>query len=147
MRRTRRHRVLHAALLMLVAFGVLLQPVLGALGELHGLSHAMALDRGHGAADAHGAVHDHDLAHSHDHAHAHASDHAHGAPVDGHGDAGEPLGAHGLMHQGCLSVSMALLPPGLPGLAPAPVAMPPDQLLAAGPPPTPFTSPFRPPIA
>lgn len=126
MQRLRRPlRALHAALLVLVALGVLLQPVLGALGELHGLEHAAALQSEHG--------------------HTHLE--GHGEPHDGDDAHGEPVGEHGLLHQGGFATCMARIEPGF--LLPAPIRVgdPSARSHAPGPPPSRLTLPFRPPIA
>ena len=126
MQRLRRHRsFLHAALLVLVAIGVLLQPVLGALGELHGLEHAAALQSDHG----------------------HSHHDGHDQPDDGDDALGDPIGEHGLLHQGGVATSMALIEPAFLLLPPISVGDPLDRSHAPGPPTSRLTLPFRPPIA
>lgn len=126
MQRIRPHRrFLHAALMVLVAFGVLLQPILGAIGALHELEHAVAI-------------------HS-DHGHSHLD--GHDTPAGGDDPAGDPIGAHNLLHQGGFVASMALLDPASLFFSPILVGDPPDRDHAAGPPALRQTLPFRPPIA
>lgn len=127
MQRRRRHRrFLHAALSILVTFGVLLQPVLGALGEIHSLEHAAALQ-----ADNHGDVH-------HD---------GHEAPHEGEDALGDPIGEHVLLHQGGFAMSMALIEPVFLLLVPTRMDEPLDRSHSPGPPISHLTLPFRPPIA
>ncbi len=127
MRCLRRHRsLLHTALLVLLALGVLLQPVLGALGDLHGLEHAAAMQ-------------------SDDHGHSHHDGHE--APHDGDDALGDPIGEHGLLHQGGFATSMALIEPVFLLLPPMRMGEPLDRSHAPGPPISRLTLPFRPPIA
>lgn len=126
MQRIRPHRrFLHAALMLLVAFGVLLQPILGALGELHELEHAVAT-------------------HS-DHGHSHLD--GHDEPAGGDDPSGDPIGAHELLHQGGPAGSMALLGVAPPFFAQVLVREPPDRDHPSGFPGLRLTLPFRPPIA
>ena len=122
----RRHRsLLRIALLALVALGVLMQPVLRSVGDLHDLEHTMALQSDHG--------------HSHHDGHE--------APPGEDEAPGNPQGLHGLLHQYGTVGSMALLEPASL-LASAPVTgEPPDRTHVPGPPASRLTSPFRPPIA
>lgn len=90
MRAFRRYcRLLRTALLVLLVLGMVVSPVLAAVGELHAMEHA-AVTASDGA---------------HDHAHAADSDHH-----DHHGDPVDPdhaTGGHGLMHQaGSVSVTL-----------------------------------------
>lgn len=127
MQHLRRHRrLLHIALLVMVALGVLLQPVLGALGDLHALEHAAAMQ-------------------SHDHGHSHLAGHE--APHDGEDALGDPIGDHGLLHQGGFAMSMALIEPVFQLLPPILMDERLDRSHAPGPPITRLTLPFRPPIA
>lgn len=126
MQRIRHHRsFLHAALLVLVAFGVLLQPILGALADLHDVEHAVALQSDHG--------------------HSHVD--GHDEPSGGGDPSGDPIGAHNLLHQSGFATSLALLDPALLLLTPVLVGEPPQPVHAFGSPATPLTLPFRPPIA
>ena len=130
MHRFRRHRrLLRSALLVLLVLGMAIQPTLGAMGELHGVEHAVAAaqsDDGHG--------------------HAHPADSAsHGHPGDP-SDPDHAMGQHSLLHQ-CASASVALpetimtvsrLAPSGPRLPQAgPFQLPGDAA----------NIPFRPPIA
>lgn len=125
MHRIRRQRsLLRTALLVLVAFGMLLQPVLAALGELHEVEHAVAL-------------------HS-DHGHSHHDGHE---IPDDEGDApGDPVGSHGLLHPCGAAASMALLEPAALLAAPVGMGEPPDRAHASAPRSLHLTLPFRPPI-
>lgn len=122
----RRHRsLLRTALLVLVALGVLMQPILTSLSELHGLEHAVAVHSDHG--------------HSHH---------------DGHDDPpadddapGDPIGLHGLMHTCNVAASMTFPEAGLLVTAYVAASDPPDRAHPFGPPDTHLTLPFRPPIA
>lgn len=124
-RRTR--RILRSALLTLLMLGLVINPVLAAVGELHGLEHAaMAASAG-----------------LHDHAHQEGSDHPH--PGDD-ADPEHASGLHGLLHQtGSVSET---LPEGLSALL---VQLPPEaDLPEFGMSHRPGDSPnlpFRPPIA
>lgn len=126
MHRLRRpRRYLCAALLALVALGVLLQPILGSLGGLHDLEHAVAAQSDHG--------HPH-----HD---------GHEAPTGDDEAPPDPLGIHALLHQGGHAASMALLDPILVVPSPVPAVDPPDRAHVSGPRAACLTLPFRPPIA
>lgn len=127
--RFRRHRrLLRSALLVLLALGMTIQPTLAALGELHGVEHAVAAQ----SDDGHGHAHPVDSA-SHEHP---------GAPSD----PDHATGQHGLLHQ-CASGSFAL-PEAIVSLSrPAPSG---SRLPQAGPfhlPGDAPSLPFRPPIA
>lgn len=125
MQRIRLHRrFLHSALMLLLAFGVLLQPMLGAAGQLHALEHALATPSDHG--------------HTHHDGHDEPS---------GDDPSGDPLGAHELLHQGGFAASMALLDSGAPLFSQVRVGEPPERDHASGPPGLRLTLPFRPPIA
>lgn len=122
----RRHRsLLRIALLALVAFGVVVQPVLGFLGDLHDLEHTVALQSDHG--------------HSHHDGHE--------APAGDDEAPGEPLGVHGLLHQFGAVGSMALQEPA--SLLTSAVAIGDPPICAREPSPrmSRLTLPFRPPIA
>lgn len=111
--------------LVLVALGVLMQPILRSIGDLHDMEHTVALQSDHG--------------HSHHDGHEEP-------PRDDQAP-GDPLGLHGLLHQFGAVGSMALLEPASL-LASAPVTGgPPDRARVPGPPASRLTSPFRPPIA
>ena len=126
MQHIRRHRsLLDYALLVVLALGVLLQPILGAVGELHAFEHAIAVQSDHG------------------HAHHDGYD----DPADDEHVLGDPIGAHSLLHQGGFAASMALLVSSFQFLAPIPAGDPLSSFHATGPPITPLTLPFRPPIA
>ena len=126
MQRPRRHRsVLRTALLVLLAFGLLVQPVLKALGELHDVEHAVAMQSDHG--------HPH-----HD---------GHEMPPGDDEAPGDAFGLHGLLHMCAPAAPMA--PCEMAGV-PAPLVAtgdPPDGADASGAPTSRMTSPFRPPIA
>ncbi|HUG72061.1 MAG TPA: hypothetical protein VMK82_01435 [Steroidobacteraceae bacterium] len=125
MQRIRPHRrFLHAALLLLVAFGVLLQPILGALGGLHELEHAVAAQSDHG--------------------HSHLE--GHDEPAGGEDPYGDPVGAHDLLHHGGFAASMALLDPASMIFLTILVGDHPGRDHASGPPALRLTLPFRPPI-
>jgi len=90
----RRHcRRLRTALLALLVLGMVVSPTLAAVGELHGVEHAVAAASDHAHGHTHSADNDH---HDRDH--------------DGDGDGSDPehaAGGHGLLHQGAsLSVTM-----------------------------------------
>lgn len=123
--RSRRHRFLHLSLFVLVVLGVLIQPILGSLGGLHGVEHAVAAQSDHG--------------HAHHDGHEDAS--------GGDGSAGDAVGSHFLLHQGAFATAMALLEPTPVLLSFLPVAGPPASGSASRPPPSRLTLPFRPPIA
>jgi hypothetical protein len=126
MHRIRRHRnLLHTALLVLVAFGMLLQPVLAALGDLHEVEHAVAL-------------------HS-DHGHSHHDGHE--VPEDEGEVPGDPVGSHGLLHACGAAAPVALLEPVSLTAAAVATGDPPDRGYVHGPPVSRLTLPFRPPIA
>ncbi len=121
-------------MLLLLTLGMAIQPVLGALGEMHAVEHAATTPQGDS---------DHGHEHAHTHAHAVEAGHAHS------GDAPDPdhaIGEHGLMHQGG-GASFAL-PQSTPSLAcqmPAEARLPdsaPRRLPGDAP-----DLPFRPPIA
>lgn len=127
MSRLRRYyHSLRTALLVLLAFGLMVTPVLDQLGELHGVEHAAM------AAASHGHAHALDLV---------AADHPHGDE----GDSDHSDGSHGLLHL-YTSVTVALPdtvvrlfpPPAVGALLPIPVA----PLLPGDP----SSLPFRPPI-
>ncbi|WP_162616009.1 hypothetical protein [Solilutibacter oculi] len=126
MQRIRRHRsFLRTALLVLVVLGMLIQPALAALGDLHEIEHAAAL-------------------HS-DHGHAHHDGHE--VPADDKDAPGDPLGIHSLLHPSGAAASMALIEPVV--LLPSLMAEgeSPVRAYASGPPMSRLTLPFRPPIA
>ena len=126
MHRIRRHRsLLHYALFLVVALGVLLQPILGAVGDLHAVEHAVALQSDHG----------------------HAHHDGHDDPADDDDGSGDATGAHSLLHQGGFAASMALLDSSFQFLAPIPAGDPLPSFHSPGPPIAPLTLPFRPPIA
>ena len=126
MHRTRRHRsLLHYALLLVLALGVLLQPILGAVGDLHEVEHAVAVQSNYG--------------------HAHHDDHD--DPAGDEDVSGDPIGSHNLLHEGGFAASMALLEPSFRYLLPSPDGNPPACFHSPGPPIAPLTLPFRPPIA
>lgn len=110
----------------MLLLGVVCKPVLGFVGELHAVEHAiLAVDGdGHGLPDA--GVDDHD--------------------AGGDGDEGHTFGVHGLLHQAggfasSLPAADSLL---VPALAPAEVL---PRLDAFSPARSTLTLPFRPPIA
>ena len=126
MHRIRRHSsLLHYALLLVVALGVLLQPVLASMGELHNVEHAVAVQSDHG----------------------HAHHDGHDNPVGDDDVPGDPVGAHNLLHQGGVAASVALLEPSFHLVSPMPAGVPPASFHPTGPPIAPLTLPFRPPIA
>jgi hypothetical protein len=88
----RRHCRRLRTVLVLLVLGMVVNPTLAAVGELHGIEHAAMADH----ADVHAHAHPDDPGHHHDH--------------DRHGDgsdSGHASGGHGLMHQGgSLSVTM-----------------------------------------
>lgn len=125
MHRIRRlRRFLRHALLLVVAFGVLLQPVLGAVRDLHDVEHAVA---------------------------AQADDrHVHLDSRDDPADAaapGDPTVAHSLLHDAGFAASMALLDVAFRAASLMTPGDPLACLHAAGPPIACMTPPFRPPIA
>ncbi|TAK38647.1 MAG: hypothetical protein EPO30_03735 [Lysobacteraceae bacterium] len=125
----RPHRFLRATLLVLLALGVVVNPLLGAVSELHGVEHAATAD----VVDDHG----------HGHAHPTGTDHRGGIPEP---DADHSLGSHGLLHQGAgvtaaLPEVLSVLPSDAPAQTRIAVPEPPhlpDDLASL---------PFRPPIA
>lgn len=126
MHRIHRHRsLLHYALLVVVALGVLLQPVLGAVAELHDVEHTVAAqsDHGHGHHDGHDD------------------------PVGDEDESGDPVGAHNLLHDAGFTASMALLDRSLRVISPTAPGDPPACSCSPGPPIALLTLPFRPPIA
>lgn len=124
MQRIRRHRsLLHFTLVLLVAIGVLLQPVLGALGDLHDAEHAAAVQSDHG----------------------HSHHDGHDEPIGDDEALGDPIGTHILLHQGGVATSMALPEPSFRLLSPTPAGEPSARTTPA-PPIAVLTLPFRPPI-
>ena len=129
----RRHRrLLRTALLVLLALGMVVQPALGALGELHEVEHAAIAqsDSGHDHGDDH--LHDHDADTGHQHGDGSDQDHA--------------TGPHGLLHQAAsasatLPDPVTFLPPQVPAGSHLPESGP---LHLPGDAPG---LPFRPPIA
>ena len=122
----RLHRsFLRYALLVVMALGVLLQPVLAAMGELHDVEHAVAVQSDHG----------------------HAHHDGHDDPAGDNEGPGDPIGAHSLLHQGVAAASVALLEPSFHLVSPMPAGDPPASVHPTGPPTAPLTLPFRPPIA
>lgn len=131
-RRLRHAGLFKTALLVLLALGMAVQPVLGAVGDLHGAEHAaqagVMSDHGH----ARGGD---DAGHGHDH------DHDHDTPDPDHAK-----GSHVLMHlDGGLAVALTdavvRVPAGIPG-APDHSEVETDGLPVTAP-----NLPFRPPIA
>lgn len=130
----RRHRqLLRTALLVLLALGMVVQPALGSLGELHEVEHAVVAQSDHG----------------HDHGDDHAHDHDPDASHDHGGDGSDPdhaTGSHGLLHQsGTVSVTLPEVMPCLLRQVPAEPRLPesgPFHLPGDTP-----DLPFRPPIA
>ena len=119
---SRHRRLLQTCAFALLLLGLLCQPVLGFVGELHAIEHAAVAG----------------------HADEHAGDHA-----DAAGDEGEPdhaLGEHGLLHQ--CSGGASSIPPAHPMLV---LATGPTTTLpiveASQPVGAVLTLPFRPPIA
>lgn len=164
--------VFRIGLLVLLAVGIVIRPMLALAGELHAIEH-VAADGGH--AHPHAAGHAHDApaaqgeAHAHDvatHSHAGAHAHAHGhvdlkdAPGVAHvqadgdsphaADGADPdhaRGPHGLLHHhadaGCsAAVPTPVRVPDAFGIA---VMLPSSAWVSA--PPQRASSPFRPPIA
>lgn len=126
MHRIRRHRsLLHYALLLVVALGVLLQPVLGAMGELHDVEHTIAAQSDHG----------------------HAHHDGHDDPAGDEEASGDPLGAHNLLHDAGFAASMALFDFSFRVVSSIAPGDPPACFHSPGPPIAPLTLPFRPPIA
>lgn len=126
MRLIRPHRrLLHYALLLVVALGVLLQPVLGALADLHDVEHAVAMQSEHG----------------------HAHHDGHDEPVGDEDASGDPVGAHNLLHDAGFAASMALLDRSFRVASPISAGDPPACFHSTRPPIAPMTLPFRPPIA
>lgn len=133
MSRWRHHSpLLRLLVVMSIVSGLLLQPVIEALGELHAFEHATSLDGDHGG----------DLLHGHERHSAHSPP----TPVDG--SAPEDLsGLHGLLH-GCVNLGAVALfdLPSFGGselAAHDPATLRPDVGPFAGH----ANSPFRPPIA
>lgn len=112
------------ALLVVVALGVLLQPLLADMGELHDVEHSIAMQSDHG----------------------HAHHDGHDDPADGDEVPGEPIGTHNLLHQGGFAVSAALFEPSFYLVSPVPAGDPPASFHSTAPPIAPLTLPFRPPI-
>ena len=85
----RYRRLLRTSLLVLLVLGMVVSPVLAAVGEVHDMEHAAMADR-------------HDA-----HDHAHATDSNHHDHRDGAVDPDHATGGHGLMHQaGGVSVTL-----------------------------------------
>lgn len=125
LRPCRRRCFLRIALLVVVALGMVLQPLWAALGELHQAEHAVAVHVDHG--------------HSH-----HDVD---PPPTDADAAPGDPVGIHDLLHHAGAPASAALpasdlLPPGI-----AASGDPPQRPEPSAPPSSRLTLPFRPPIA
>ena len=121
----RRRRIAHflrTSLLVLLALGVMIKPVLAEIGELHSAEHELSM-----AAVDHGAHHH--------------GDH------DEHGGPDHAQGQHGLMHQGGAGqpVGIAMSSIALPPMHFGRVILPP--LHATPLPRQTATTPFRPPIA
>ncbi len=130
----RRHRrLLRTALLVLLALGIVVQPVLGAMSELHEVEHAISaqFDHAHDHGDDH--AHDQDVAANHEHG--------------GNGsDPDHATGSHGLLHQ-VITVS-AILPEAMTSVLQQVPSEP--RLSESGPFQLPGDTPnlpFRPPIA
>ena len=121
-------RRLRTALLVLVVLGMVVSPTLAAVGEVHGIQHAVAA----GSDDAHG--------------HTHSAD---SDPHDPGGDESDPehaTGGHGLMHQSAsLSVTMPDEPLAVSEVAPGEPLLPEFRRLHL--PGDSPNLPFRPPIA
>lgn len=125
MHRTRRYRsLLHYALLLVVALGVMLQPVLGAMGDLHDVEHTVATQSDHG----------------------HAHHDGHDDPVGEKDPSGDPVGAHNLVHKAGFATSMVILDSTERFLFVVSDRDPPACFTSVGPPIAPLTLPFRPPI-
>lgn len=126
MLRVRRHRsFLHTALLVLVALGMLLQPLWTALGELHEVEHAVALHADPGRTHYDG----------------------HQDPPGPDAAPGDPVGIHQLLHHAGAPAAATLplsdlLPPGI-----AVSGNPPVRREQSAPAASRLTLPFRPPIA
>jgi hypothetical protein len=94
MSRIRSHlRVLRPALLALLVFGLILTPILGQLGAIHDVEHAVLAGSGEDDVDHHRA-----RAHAHGHHHDHGPDRSStdaGGDEDGSNHAD---GSHGLLH-------------------------------------------------
>ena len=125
-------RRLRTALLVLLVLGMVVSPTLAAVGELHGVEHAVAA----ASDDAHGHTHSADNDHHHHH-------------HDHDGDGSDPehaTGGHGLMHQGAsMSVTMPDEPLALSVVALGEPLLPEFRRLHL--PGDSPTLPFRPPIA
>lgn len=122
------HRSLRIALLVLLALGLVARPMLGQLGDLHGVEHAVVAET-----VAHGHAHDSDPVATHHH---------HDEP----GNAEHTDGPHGLLHM-FTGVTVALPETGVQ-VFPLPAAgtllpLPATPRLPGDP----SSLPFRPPIA
>lgn len=116
---------LRTLLLGLLALGVLIQPVVSALADVHVLEHAAATLSDHG--------------------HAHHGGHDEPAP-DGD-PSGDAVGAHALMHGGAVVVSMTLPELSASWIGTRFGSVAPNTPATLLPPSRPLTLPFRPPIA
>lgn len=158
LRRRSHRRFFHAALLAVLALGLVIQPTLGALSELHGAEHAALAHAGDDARATHGHHGGHPVSgegHGTPGHHHGTPGHAAAVPAAGghpHGSGGDPgrddhaLGSHGLLHL-ATSVSVTL-PEASIGVPTAPFA--PQRLPDAFAPGSPRKAPdlpFRPPIA
>lgn len=126
-RRLRHLGLFKTALLVLLALGMVVQPVLGAISDLHGAEHAAMAD----VASDHGHAHGDDADHGHEGA-APGPDHVKGTHVLMHLDVGLAV---------ALTESVVRVPAGIPESLAHPEADA-DGLPVATP-----HLPFRPPIA
>jgi hypothetical protein len=126
-----RHCRLRTAFLALLVLGMVVSPALAAVGELHGVEHAVAAASVEPHGHTHSADDDH---HDHDHGGGEGSDPDHAT------------GSHGLMHQATsLSVTLPVEPLTVSDVALCEPLLPEFRLL-----PMPGDAPnlpFRPPIA
>lgn len=127
LRRLRHLGLFRTALLVLLALGIAVQPVLGAVSELHGAEHAAMAD----------------MAPDHGHAHADDADHGHDGDTT---DPNHVKGTHVLLH---LDAGLAFALPDafvrVPARIPDTLGLPegvPEDLPVSAP-----HLPFRPPIA
>lgn len=125
-----RHVLFRLLLVATVVSGLLLQPVISALADLHALEHLAALDGDHG--------HHHDADPDHEHPPSNPADE--GAPAD-------PGGLHGILHASVGMGAIAVFDAPLFHSACPTGSDPPWASTHAGPITSEPTSPFRPPIA